>query len=153
MSCKYLSDIFISFCIWTINSERLSRYLYRIKKIKIKEIDKSQLNFYLFTYVILVHLLIKDIFILTRSNTLRIIHNSLFLFSKFTYKVGYIKMAGKPQKLPSQWFFFLIYYLLPLFLNSCQILSKNSYGVKFYYISSIFSIFSKPYKFLIFISS
>ena len=94
------------FCIWTINSERFSRYLYRVKKVKIKEIDKSQHNFYLFTYVILVHLLIKDIFTFTSSNTLRIIHNSLFLFSKFTYKVGYIKMAGKPQKLPFQWFFF-----------------------------------------------
>ena len=56
--------------------------------------------FYLFTYVILVYLLIKDTLIFTCSNKLNIIHNSLFLFSKFTYKVGYIKMAGKPQKLP-----------------------------------------------------
>ena len=43
---------------------------------------------------------IKDIFIFTCSIKLKIIHNSLFLFSKFTYKVGQIKIDGKPQKLP-----------------------------------------------------
>ena len=48
-------------------------------------------NFYLFTYVILVYLLIKDIFIFTCSNKLKIIHISLFIFSKFFFKVGYIK--------------------------------------------------------------
>ena len=109
--------IYISFCIWTINSERFLCDLYSIKKINKKKSDQRPTK--IFTcYVILVHLLIKDIFIFTCSNKLKIIHNSLFLFSKFTFKVGYIKMAGKP--LPFQWFFSHILFvaLIPKFMPS-----------------------------------
>ena len=80
-------------------TERLLCDLYRIKKINLKKFDQKSTTIFA-CYVILVHLLIKDTSIFTCSNKLRIIHNSISLFSKFTYKVGYIKMAGKPQKLP-----------------------------------------------------
>ena len=32
LPCKYFSDIFISFCVWTVNSARFLCDLYRIKK-------------------------------------------------------------------------------------------------------------------------
>ena len=73
-------------------------WLIQDQENKYEKIDQKSTNFYLVTFAILIHLLIKDIFIFTCSNKLKIIHNSLFLFSKSTYKVGYIKMAGKPQK-------------------------------------------------------
>ena len=64
-------------------------WLIKDKENKHKEIwSKVKHSFYLFTCAILVHLSIKDIFIFTCSSKLKIIHSSLFLFSKFTYKVG-----------------------------------------------------------------
>ena len=64
-------------------------WLIKDKENKHKEIwSKVNHSFYLLTCAILVHLSIKDIFIFTCSSKLKIIHSSLFLFSKFTYKVG-----------------------------------------------------------------
>ena len=43
------------------------------------------------------------------------------------------------------------FLLLPIFLHLCQILSKNSNGVNFYYIFSLFWLFSKPHRFFLLI--
>ena len=59
LPCKYFSDIFISFCVWTVNSVRFCVTYTGSKNNHEKNWPKVNHNFYLFTFVILVHLLLK----------------------------------------------------------------------------------------------